>query len=578
MSGQSWVVGATSECDVVVSEATVSGRHCQLTQTPDGFVLEDLGSTNGTYVNGQRVVRPRHVSASDDITLGRTVRLPWPNHLFSPGSRTIRIGRAADNHVILDHAEVSQHHAQLTVHGNTMTLEDLGSSAGTAIGSPERRITKASVGRDDTVFFGSAPVSVSTLVHTTSGEKISLPAGPGPAATASASVGEGQSIGTGPLVAIAAGGAVLMAMFLGLVIVAIGTGDRSANEDPPRRVTWRSERENEGHEKVTQATSPDGPRSSDVEQERETPDPADNGKEASPSKPEPGADATRAAGTLSDALCQVLVGNEAGEFYRVGTAWAVEPKTLVSSGSVAMMARSLQSRFPQALLFHPARNAKIPIVSITAHPRYEEAAAACDEAESELGDLRARLDELRLDEDVTSADDIDPETLRDAMLEARLKVLKTAEKQVYFDAAVIRISQPIETCLSLVPSEDHDALRPRMKVRTTGLAFDFKDPFFDPARARPATLAGRIAQVVSYDEGSFQRVIVDVEKPGPSERVRGQLEYAYVGSPVVNEQEEVIAVYSRPTPSSPKVDEPPDGRSFDAALVRQIREVLAVAN
>jgi len=256
----------------------------------------------------------------------------------------------------------------------------------------------------------------------------------------------------------------------------------------------------------------------------------------------------------------------------------VKPETLVSSGAVAMMARALKTRFPQSLVFSPAQDVRIPIVSVTVHPRYEEAAAACDEAESALRDIRAKLDELRMDEDALSRGDIDPEQLREDMLEARLEVLKMAEKQVYFDAAVIRIAQPVDTCLTLAPPEEDETLRPKMKVRTTGLAFDFKDPFFAPSRARPSTLKGRIAQLVSYDEGSFQRLMIDIETPGSNEDVRGQLEYAYVGSPVLNEHGKVIAMYSRPTPSTPNVDEPPDGRSFDAALARQIREVLALAD
>ena len=138
MSFQSWVVGAASECDVVVSEPTVSGRHCRLTRTPEGFLLEDLGSTNGTYVNGEPITRPRRVDASDRITLGTTVALPWPDHLVAAGSRASRLGRASINDVVVDGAGVSEHHAQLIVHGGTMTLEDLGSAAGTAVGSPER--------------------------------------------------------------------------------------------------------------------------------------------------------------------------------------------------------------------------------------------------------------------------------------------------------------------------------------------------------------------------------------------------------------------------------------------------------
>jgi len=49
-------VGSQEGNDLVLADATVSRCHAELTRTPDGYRLRDLGSTNGTYVNGVRVV------------------------------------------------------------------------------------------------------------------------------------------------------------------------------------------------------------------------------------------------------------------------------------------------------------------------------------------------------------------------------------------------------------------------------------------------------------------------------------------------------------------------------------------
>ena len=38
------VVGRHRSCDVVITDDTVSGRHCQITESPDGCIIEDLGS------------------------------------------------------------------------------------------------------------------------------------------------------------------------------------------------------------------------------------------------------------------------------------------------------------------------------------------------------------------------------------------------------------------------------------------------------------------------------------------------------------------------------------------------------
>jgi len=52
------VVGRSSKlCDVVVEHTSVSKQHCMLVKTDGLLYLRDLGSTNGTRVNGQRVIR-----------------------------------------------------------------------------------------------------------------------------------------------------------------------------------------------------------------------------------------------------------------------------------------------------------------------------------------------------------------------------------------------------------------------------------------------------------------------------------------------------------------------------------------
>ena len=51
------VIGRSSECDIVVGDPNVSRRHAEVRRIGRGFSLVDLGSTNGTEVNGQRVTR-----------------------------------------------------------------------------------------------------------------------------------------------------------------------------------------------------------------------------------------------------------------------------------------------------------------------------------------------------------------------------------------------------------------------------------------------------------------------------------------------------------------------------------------
>lgn len=63
------LLGRHPACDVVVADASVSRRHAQLTLRDGVWVLQDLASTNGTAVNGQRVGRTA-LRSGDLVELG----------------------------------------------------------------------------------------------------------------------------------------------------------------------------------------------------------------------------------------------------------------------------------------------------------------------------------------------------------------------------------------------------------------------------------------------------------------------------------------------------------------------------
>ncbi len=65
------VLGRSRECDVRVGDANVSRKHAEIRHEDDAWWIVDLGSTNGTLVNGRRAKRER-LSAGDRITLGST--------------------------------------------------------------------------------------------------------------------------------------------------------------------------------------------------------------------------------------------------------------------------------------------------------------------------------------------------------------------------------------------------------------------------------------------------------------------------------------------------------------------------
>ena len=197
---KTWLVGSGTDCDVVVPHPNVSAKHCRLTRSATGFVVEDLQSSNGTFVNGVRVVEPMAVSRQDQITLGRTVEMPWPGsgavasevekrssrraaestaRAGSAGASPSRslheaaqvtvalrgnamvLGRDPQCDHVLDYPMVSWRHARITRDGASLFVEDLNSSNGTFVNGVrirERTVVKPG----DDVGLGSYRFSVGT--------------------------------------------------------------------------------------------------------------------------------------------------------------------------------------------------------------------------------------------------------------------------------------------------------------------------------------------------------------------------------------------------------------------------------
>jgi len=65
-------LGREAGNDIFINEPEVSRRHARLTLQSGNYILEDLGSTNGTRLNG-KTVQSRELADGDKITIGTTV-------------------------------------------------------------------------------------------------------------------------------------------------------------------------------------------------------------------------------------------------------------------------------------------------------------------------------------------------------------------------------------------------------------------------------------------------------------------------------------------------------------------------
>jgi pSer/pThr/pTyr-binding forkhead associated (FHA) protein len=67
------VIGRSSELDMVLVEDMVSRKHAKITWVQGKLNIEDLGSTNGTFVNGEKILKPSRIKEGDRILIGTSI-------------------------------------------------------------------------------------------------------------------------------------------------------------------------------------------------------------------------------------------------------------------------------------------------------------------------------------------------------------------------------------------------------------------------------------------------------------------------------------------------------------------------
>jgi len=78
-----WSVGRSQENDIVINDPNVSRRHARISRADNGFVVEDLGSTNGTMLDGAPIDRER-IEGGDELTFGQSTAR-FVRRIDSPG-------------------------------------------------------------------------------------------------------------------------------------------------------------------------------------------------------------------------------------------------------------------------------------------------------------------------------------------------------------------------------------------------------------------------------------------------------------------------------------------------------------
>ncbi len=73
----SYLIGRLSDCDIVLPDRRVSRRHARMYLQGDRYWIEDLGSKNGTYVNGEPLTEPRPLDDGDEIQIALRFKMAF---------------------------------------------------------------------------------------------------------------------------------------------------------------------------------------------------------------------------------------------------------------------------------------------------------------------------------------------------------------------------------------------------------------------------------------------------------------------------------------------------------------------
>jgi pSer/pThr/pTyr-binding forkhead associated (FHA) protein len=71
--GDELTIGRAEKCHIVVDDTYVSQVHARFYANGESYFVEDLGSTNGTYLNRRRLTSPAELSRGDRVKIGKTV-------------------------------------------------------------------------------------------------------------------------------------------------------------------------------------------------------------------------------------------------------------------------------------------------------------------------------------------------------------------------------------------------------------------------------------------------------------------------------------------------------------------------
>ena len=151
LKGPSMVIGRDRSADIHLDNRALSRNHARLEKKGAAIWIADLGSQNGTHVNGEKLTEPKLLHNEDIVEVGRyrisvegvdeaspdqpVIKLAGPEgeHRFLMMDDELVIGRSPSSDIAIAHKSISRKHVKISKQDSQFFVEDLGSQNGTML-------------------------------------------------------------------------------------------------------------------------------------------------------------------------------------------------------------------------------------------------------------------------------------------------------------------------------------------------------------------------------------------------------------------------------------------------------------
>ena len=171
---QELIVGRSTGCDVLIDHNSISKKHVKIILKGDTIEIIDLGSTNGTYINGKKLITNKSYILNDfeELMIGSEeviytkkgmkntkLLLMSKNGSFPNITKSGILGRSDECDIIVNNSNVSRKHLKIEVTNAEVYITDLGSANGTYVDGKKLKVhQKVKLSKGMNVVIGSEEV------------------------------------------------------------------------------------------------------------------------------------------------------------------------------------------------------------------------------------------------------------------------------------------------------------------------------------------------------------------------------------------------------------------------------------